>query len=366
VTDTGSLQARVQRAVTTMVASGREIGVQVAAYRNGVPIVSAVAGLADERTGRAVTVDTPFLSYSAGLGVISTVVHVLAERGALDYDLRIADVWPEFARFGKQHTTLRHALSHSAGVPALPAHTMPEDLLDWDLMCRTLAGSTPLWEPGTRHGYHEWTYGWLLGEVVRCTVHRSVSRVLADEIARPLDVDREMFFGVPEARLDRVARLKDRNWTAAMETLSARLENFDLIAPPGVRPDAALGNRRDILRTDIPSLATVSARGLARMYAALMGEVDGVRLVSPARLKEITTVVTQGPDWAFGGDLPKTLGYAAQAGGARFGWSGSGGSLAGCYPSLGLAVAVSRNHLGADDDDPMEHVLALIQAEAGG
>ena len=87
-----------------------------------------------------------------------------------------------------------------------------------------------------------------------------------------------------------------------------------------------------MLRADIPAVGTVSARGIARMYAALMGEVDGVRLISPERLRQITKPVTHGPDWAFGGDLPKTLGYAAEVGGARLGWGGMGGSLAGFCP----------------------------------
>jgi CubicO group peptidase (beta-lactamase class C family) len=362
VDDWGDLRARVQRTVDGLVGSGREVGVQVAAYLRGALIVSAVAGLADERTGRAVTPDTPFFSYSTGQGLTSTVVHVLAEQGKLDYDLRIADLWPEYARHGKSHTTLRHALTHSAGVPALPPYTTPEDFLDWDLMCRTIAGATPSWEPGTRHGFHQWTYGWLIGEIVRRAVHRPIAWVLEEDIARPLDANRELFFGVPPEQLNRLARLKDRNWTAALETLSQGVENFDKVGPPAVRPDATLANRRDILRTDIPAVATVSARGIARMYAALMGEVDGVRLISPGRLEEITTVATHGPDWASGGDLPKTLGYVAQPGGTRIGWSGSGGSLAGFYPELGLSVAATKNYLGAGSTEPMEALAALIHA----
>ncbi|MFI7539861.1 serine hydrolase domain-containing protein [Actinoplanes sp. NPDC049599] len=358
--DWSALQLVVRRTIDGLVGSGREIGVQVAAYLDGRQIVNAVAGLADEAGGRPVTPDTPFFSFSTGKGLTSTIVHVLAEQGRLDYDLRIADVWPEYGRHGKGRTTLRHVLTHSAGVPVLPGYTMPEDFLDWDRMCRTIAATAPVWEPGTRHGFHEWTYGWLVGEIVRRATQRPISWVLAEEIARPLHAERELFFGVPVEQLPRVARLKDRNWTAALQLLSERVENFDKINPPGVRPDSTLANRRDILRADIPAVATVSARAIARMYAALLGEVDGVRLISPDRLKEITTVATRGPDWAFGGDLPKTLGYAAQVGGTRFGWSGNGGSLAGCYPELGLALAVTKNHLGIGGDDPMEGLAALI------
>ncbi|AGL14137.1 EstA family serine hydrolase [Actinoplanes sp. N902-109] len=362
MTDWLQLQATVQRQIDSLVFAGREVGVQVAAFLDGELIVNAVSGLADESTGAPVTPDTPFFSFSTGKGLTSTAVHVLAEKGKIDYDLRIADVWPEYGRHDKGRTTLRHALLHAAGVPALPSYTTPEDFLDWDRMCRTIAGSSPLWEPGTRHGFHEWTYGWLLGEVVRRATQRPIAWVLAEDVARPLGAERELFFGVPPQELNRVARLKDRNWRQALDLLSAHIEHFDAIAPPAVRPEAGLANRRDILQADIPAVATVSARGIARMYSALMNHVDGVRLITPDRLREITTVLTTGPDWAFGGDLPKTLGYAAQLGGTRFGWSGNGGSLAGFYPDLNLSVAVTKNYLGTTDDDPMEGIAAMIHA----
>jgi CubicO group peptidase (beta-lactamase class C family) len=357
------LRTQVQKTIDGLVVSGREIGVQVAAYLNGRLIVNAVAGLADAATGNPVAPDTPFFSFSTGKGLAGTAVHVLAERGEISYDLRLAEVWPEYARHGKEQTTLRHVLTHSAGVPQLPSFTTAEDMLDWDRMCRTIASSVPLWEPGARHGYHAWTYGWLVGETVRRVTGRPLSRVLAEDIARPLHADRELFFGVPDRMpLTHLARLKDRNWSASMETLSAHLPNFDRIAPPGVRPDAGLGNRRDVLRADIPAVGTVSARAIARMYAALMGEVDGVRLISPDRLRLITTPLTSGPDWAFGGDLPKSLGYAIEVGGARFGWGGMGGSLAGFYPALNLAVACTKNYLGANDGDPMEGLAEVIRS----
>ena len=359
--DWTALQTQVQRTLDGLVGSGREVGVQVAAFLDGKPIVNAVSGLADAATGSRVTPDTPFFSFSTGKGLASTVVHVLAEQGQIDYDLRIADVWPEYARHDKGATTLRHVLTHSAGVPQLPSYTSPEDFLDWDRMCHTIASSAPLWEPGTQMGYHAWTYGWLVGETVRRATGRLISWVLAEDIARPLHADRELFFGVPDRMpLSNLARLTDRNWADSMETLSEHLPNFDKIAPPGVRPAATLGNRRDILRTDIPAVGTVSAKGIARMYAALMGEVDGVRLISPERLRQVTKVATSGPDWSFGGEGPKSLGYAVEVNGDRCGWGGMGGSLAGMYPELSLSVACLKNHLGTNDGDPMEGIAELI------
>jgi hypothetical protein len=142
--------------------------------------------------------------------------------------------------------------------------------------------------------------------------------------------------------------------------LSTQIHNFDLVVPPGVRPGARLANRTDILRADIPAVATMSARAAAKMYAALIGEVDGVRLVSPQRLHQISAVASKGPDWTWGQELPKTLGYVAEAGGAMFGWAGYGGSLAGAAPRHGLALAATKNALAMGGADPMEDLRTLI------
>ncbi|WP_344078074.1 serine hydrolase domain-containing protein [Luedemannella helvata] len=356
------LAATVRTRVDGLVASGDEAGVQVAAYLDGEPIIDVVAGVADARTGRPMTADTPIFSLSTGKGLTATVVHVLAERGHLDYDLRIADVWPEYARHGKDATTLRHALTHAAGVPALPADIRAEDFADWDRMCALIADARPEWPPGTAHGYHAWTFGWLVGETVRRATGRTVSEVLATEIAAPLGVPGELFFGVPDDQLDRLAHLDDRNWSAAFETLAGHLPNLDRVAPPGVRPDATIGNRRDVLRADVPAVGTMTARAAARLFAALVGRVGGVRLISPARLRAATAPATSGPDWVFGQPVSMGLGYAIDGGGAWFGASGSGGSLAYGFPELGLSVAATRNRLAFDaDDDPMEDLRALIQ-----
>ncbi|MEH1016652.1 serine hydrolase domain-containing protein [Micromonospora sp. CPCC 206060] len=279
----------------------------------------------------------------------------------LDYDLRIAEVWPEFARHGKDTVTLRHALTQSAGVPALPPDVTADDLTDWDRMCAIVADSEPLWSPGARHGYHAWTYGWLVGEVIRRVTGRTVGQVLADEVAGPLGVRDELFLGVPDDQLDRVARLEERDWSAAMAMMAAHVPNLDRVLPPGVRTDAALANRRDVRRADIPAVGTLSARAMARMYAALLGAVDGVRLVSPARLGEISTVQVRGADWVFGQESALTLGYAVETDGAMFGWSGAGGSLAGAAPGLGLSIAVTTNVLAfSPDEDTMEDLRSFI------
>ncbi|WP_245601870.1 serine hydrolase domain-containing protein [Hamadaea tsunoensis] len=353
------VQDRIQSAVESLVASGREAAVQVAAYHRGRLVVDAVAGLADSGTGRAALASTPFFSYSTGKALTATVVHVLAERGELDYDLRIADVWPEYARHGKESTTLRHALTHTAGVPHLPEDTTPEDFVDWDRMCAVLADTRPLWTPGSRNGYHAWTFGWLIGETVRRATGRTLREALTQEVTGPLGIADEVFLAVPEAHLDRLAVLEERDWSDALDLMAAMVPHLRQVVPPKVRTDAALANRRDILTADLPAMGTMSARGLARMYSALL---DGT-LISPERLALVSTAATDGPDWVFGVDSPKTLGYALDAG--MVGWSGMGGSIAGMAPELGLALAITKNALAyGGEDDPMEELRSQLVAAA--
>ncbi|MFI5837682.1 serine hydrolase domain-containing protein [Micromonospora sp. NPDC051300] len=354
------LRAEVRAAIDELVSAGREAGVQVAAYLDGAPIVQEQAGLADTGAGRPMTADTPVHAVSTGKGLTATVVHVLAEQGRLDVDRPLADVWPEFARHGKDRITLRHVLTHTAGLPALPADVTRADLTDWTRMCKLLADATPLWAPGERLAYHAWTWGWLVGEVVRRVTGRSVSRVLAEDVAGPLGVERELFLAVPEAELPRLARLEDAGLSALMTWAGANLPHFDAVAPPGVRPDATTGADPDVLRAEVPSVGTMSARAVARMYAALLGPVDGVRLVSPDRLRAISAPAVRAREWVFGQESTFGLGYAVDDDGS-FGTAGSGGSLAFAYPELGLTVAAVRNRLGAGDGDPMERLRVLVR-----
>src|SRR5215207_7643855 len=195
------VQKQVQEAIDQLVESEAERGLQVAVYHQGEPVVDAVAGVADPATGRPVISDTPFFSYSIGKGVASTVVHVLAERGVLDYDTRIVELWPEFGAHGKDKATVRHALSQSVGVPGLPPGLTVDDLCDWEKMCAIIADSEPWWEPGTRIGYHAITWGYIVGEVVRRATGKPISEVLRAEVAGPLGVNDELYFGVPESEL---------------------------------------------------------------------------------------------------------------------------------------------------------------------
>src|SRR5207249_2365087 len=203
-------------AIDRSVSSGAERGVQVAAYRGGETLVQAVAGLADPETGRPVTPDTPFYNFSIVKGAASTVAHVLAERGLFGYDTPVVEVWPEFGAHGKQAVTVRHVLNHSAGVPGIPLDTTPEDLCDWDRMCAAIADEKLWWEPGTRVGYHAYTFGYLVGEIARRATGKAISELLLEEVASPIGVAGELYFGMPESEHHRLARLEDVEGAAEM------------------------------------------------------------------------------------------------------------------------------------------------------
>jgi len=160
-------RASVGSLLEKLVSGGEELGLQVAAYHNGRLVVDAWAGLADAATGRAVDGDTLFTVFSTTKGIVYTAIHMLAERGLLDYDDPVSRYWPAFAARGKGSVTIRQVLDHSAGVPQMPEGATPEDICDWDRICAAIAELPLLWEPGTRTGYHAFTIGWILGEVLQ-------------------------------------------------------------------------------------------------------------------------------------------------------------------------------------------------------
>ena len=341
------LQAEVQAAADEMVAAGTETGLQIAVHRHGRVVADVVSGVNDPRAGAPVGHGTLFYAASAAKGVAASLAHALAERGDIAYDLRLTDVWPEFAARGKEHTTLRHVLLHTAGLPGLPRETTVADLCDWDRMCAALAAAEPWWQPGTRFGYHALTFGFLLGETLRRVTGRTMSELLREVLAAPLGVADELCFAVPRPLLARVAR---QSAGPAPPEPPEPGSPLDRAAPPALRDAASFGNRADVLSAEIPSLGTMTARGAARMYSALLGHVDGITLVSDQRRAAMAAVAFTGMDevmgfpvsWAFGYSPDRPGGVPSRRG-STFGMVGANGSAAYADIDSGLAVAVMRN-----------------------
>lgn len=366
------LQGGIQKAIDELVESGAERGLQVAVYRHGEQIVDATAGVADHETERPVASDTVFYAYSTGKGATATVAHILVERGLFDYDTPIVELWPEFGAHGKEVATVRHALTHTVGVPDIPSETTPEDLCDWEKMCAAIADAEPWWEPGTKTAYHAYPFGYIVGEIVRRTTGEPISQVLREEVSEPLGVADELYFGMPESEHHRLARLEDVEGSAEFLASMPDDSPFFKLGPRATIPTAKFGNRADILEADIPAGGKMSARAIARMYAALLGEVDGVRLISPERLREVSAPAFSGVDQIMGNPVSWSLGYAigrigteAQETPTVFGMGGVGGSFASADTATGTTFALTKNRL-TPDFTAAEQVAGIVARAVAG
>lgn len=348
-----------------------DIGAAVCVYWHGRPVVDLWGGVADVDTGRPWDRDTLQLVFSATKGVTTTAVHMLAERGMLDLDAPVATYWPDFAANGKADIPVRWLLSHQAGLVALDKPLPLAEALAWDPMTAALAAQRPLWTPGTAHGYHGRTWGWLVGEVIRRVSGRSPGRFFADEIARPLGLD--FFIGLPASERQRVSRMVYRRpdvdlTTAPPESLPVELReqvaawcdpnSFSNRAFAVTDPAAIDFDSPEVQAAELPSSNGIgTARALARMYAALIGEVDDVRLLTPKALASATAEQASGRDqvmvipsrFSTGFMLP--TGSNPMTGPNAFGHTGRGGSLAFADPEHGIAFGYVTNHIlnGADD-----------------
>jgi CubicO group peptidase (beta-lactamase class C family) len=306
-----------------------DVGAACCIYLEGEPVVDLWGGMADPAAGREWQQETTQLVFSATKGATAICVNRLLELGVLELDAPVARYWPEFAAAGKAEIPLRWVLSHRAGLAAVDAELTLDEVLAWDPVVEAIAAQVPNWEPGTTHGYHARSYGWILGEVVRRVTGRSIGRYFAEEIADPLGL--AFWIGVPEAELDHCARL---------------------IPPPGGSPSVAelLGSTSLTARV-MSGPSDLDARALARMYAATIDELGGVRLLSPETLAAACREQSKGPDeviltptrFGLGFSLPPML--ALGCGDRSFGHPGAGGSLGLADPEARIGFGYVMNQM---------------------
>lgn len=342
-----------------------ELGAAVSVCMDGKPVVDLWAGTADRDSGRPWSEDTMAVVFSATKGMAATCMHMLADRGLLDFDAPVATYWPEFAANNKQSITVGMVLSHQAGVPVWQDELPPRALHDFDLLAERLAAEPPVWEPGTTHGYHPVTIGVVEGELVRRVTGRTIGTFLREEVALPLGAD--IWIGLPESEEHRVATLylSERDPRSPMMRKAAsdptwigwRFLN-------NVGGDRENVNLRERHAAEIPAAGgIVTARGLARMYAPLSrdGAVDDVRLLQPTSLYamreirsasdcdvllRIPTTFTLGFSKSWG-DRRLGSGQHVILGKNAFGTPGMGGSIGFADTDARMSFAYVMNQLGS-------------------
>ncbi len=181
--------SRVKDAFAENFEKRSEVGAAAAVVLDGKSVVDIWGGHADKAATRPWTRDTLVNVYSTTKGVTAICAHRLVDKGLLDIDAPVAKYWPEFAQAGKDKLPVRFLLSHRAGLPAVRKILDGDALFNWTTMTTALAEQEPWWEPGTAHGYHAVTFGWLVGEVIRRITGKTPGVYLRDEIAGPLELD---------------------------------------------------------------------------------------------------------------------------------------------------------------------------------
>src|SRR6058998_46935 len=179
-----------------------ELGAAVSVWQNGKPVVDLYGGFCDARHEKSWTADTLVLVWSATKGIGSACLLRALQEHKINLDRPVAEFWPEFAQAGKEKITLAQLLSHQAGLCALDRRV---DVLDYDAVIRALAAQKPLWPPGTAHGYHARTFGFLLDELVRRIAGKTLSVYWQENFAGPLGLD--FWIGLPENENSRMATM---------------------------------------------------------------------------------------------------------------------------------------------------------------
>jgi CubicO group peptidase (beta-lactamase class C family) len=374
--------AAVQQVVDRAVKERGEIGVQVAAYFKGELVIDVWAGVADTVTGRLVDGDTLFNVFSVTKGIVATALHVQAERGLVAYDRPVAEYWPEYGVNGKAAVTVRDALSHRTGTPQMPSDATIATVGDWAKMAAGCAALPPLFPLGSP-AYQAFSFGWVIGEIVRRTdpAGRSFRDFVREEIAEPFDIP-DLWIGIDPSVEPRVARLVNADAGHPAPPVGSILQ---LSMPDPIRLIPEIYEQSAMRRACVPGTGGIfTARSCARFWAILAngGALDGRRLLSPERIEmtcepregrqEADPVffnsimpISQGGYWLCDGVMPITCPVKASRAICS---PGVGGSLAWADPQTGLAVAFCHNHMTNPpgcDDQPASEIADAIRSSLG-
>ncbi len=349
--------------------SHADVGAGFALYRDGELVVDLTGGVDALDSTTPYGPDALQLVYSTTKGATAMCAHLLAQRGELDLDAPVVDYWPEFKAHGKAEVPVSWLLCHKTGLVDIDRPMAYEQALQWDPVVEALADSVPLWEPGTQHGYHAVTYGWLVGEIVRRVSGRSLGTFFAEEIAGPLGLD--FWIGLPDEQHSRVVPIIPMGLPPGLELPAGEggeppglIEMLSMVmgpdsliaraltAPGGAFTDWTIWNDPQLWKAELGAANGITnATSLAKMYAASIGEVDGVRLLSDETVQRAIEPRTSGADAVLVFEIPFGLGFMRDAPFAKlgsptaFGHYGAGGSVGFADPAAGIAFGYVMNKM---------------------
>jgi CubicO group peptidase (beta-lactamase class C family) len=348
-----------------------EVGASVHVTVDGESVVDLWGGSTGEQPW---TEDTLIHVWSCTKGATALCAHILASRGDLDLNAPVTKYWPEFGKNGKESVLVRHLLNHQAGLPAIREPLPPGSFYDWEYMTDALAREEPFWTPGTRHGYHGLTFGFLVGEVVRRVSGRPLGEFFRDEVAVPLGI--EFWLGLPEEMEPRVAPTIPVDPTQPGVELSTMFltafgdptstQALQVINSAGYMMPGEADTRAARAAVMGAVGGITNARGLAQMYRplALGGAYEGVRLVDEAQIvamgavssaADIDAVVLVGSRFGLGfvkSTDNRRFALPADREGIlwseeAFGHTGFGGSAGFVDPKARLSFGYTMNRMGS-------------------
>jgi CubicO group peptidase (beta-lactamase class C family) len=360
-----------------------EVGAACAIYYKGKKVVDVWGGYRDPKTHAPWEEDTLVCVFSATKGMAAMAVAVAHSHGLLDYDEKVATYWPEFAQRGKENVTVRQLLSHQAGLSAIDEPLDLETMAEPDALAAILARQAPAWVPGTRHGYHMWSIGWYMSELVRRVDphHRTLGQFFQDELARPLNL--EFYIGlpseIPDSRMARIIPIspirgmlvlgKHPYLRRVLNPLKSKSITYRTVWNPKSLTSHDNMNRRDFCSVEIPSENGIGlARSMAKAYSvfATGGKELNLRkktieaLAMPAippseGLRDEVMLVDNAFLLGFNKPFPGfTFGTSDKA----FGFAGASGAFAFADPDAQVGYAYARNKIDIyGPGDPREKAV---------
>lgn len=331
----------IQDILDDEVSSGREYGLQFALYKDGCCIVDAYSGTTEQNGGESVTSSTLFPVFSTTKGITSTIIHRLADRGLIRYDEPVCTYWNEFAQNNKSDITIRHILTHTAGMQNMPNSMTVEDSCDSRTVAEIIASLPAASRPGERFDYHAVTFGTILGEVASRVTEKSFPEIVRSEICEIIG-DENIYCGLHDDSKV-VATLYEPNWNRDMIT---NLEYSPI--PNCAVPLHEMMNSSKGRRASMPaSSGIMSAKAISAHYAALMPHgAEGKRFFGSSRLEKATELYI--PEIPC--DEKRCLGYIFyDAEMTVIGHGGYGGSNGFADMKNNIAAGFTKNHFNGND-----------------